>query len=169
MDMFLDSPPPLLPVLDAAGIWTEAESRPIKAAAEKNRRRYPQLKFHVCSVMLPAEVNLAVFGFWLLNVCPLDAGETREERAWSVLLLINARTGNAAVIAGYSVEHWLGDRDWVQALDAMKPAWVAGKPDAAVIRFLTVTTGLLDRVWKSRIARRSGKFRRSRRVRPLKP
>ena len=163
MAMFSNAPPPLLPVIDAAGIWSDGEIHAITAAGNRIRKRYPQLRFHVCSVMLPSETNLSVFGFWLLNVCPLDAGETREERAWVVLLLINSRTGQATVVPGYSVEHWLCDRDWMEALETMCPAWVSGKPAAAVLRFFKTSAGLLDRVWKARITRKSGKSKRSRR------
>lgn len=150
MTMFPGPPPPLLPLLDAAGLWDAAETHRIETAAENLRRRFPQFHFHVCSVMLPPEMRLPAFGFWLLNTCPLDSGETAEDRAWAVLLLINARTGQAAVVPGYSAEPWLGDDDWTKILSSMAATWTASKPAAAVIRFFETTAAFLDRAWKLR-------------------
>jgi hypothetical protein len=159
VEWFPYPPPPLMPVLDAARIWKGDEVHAIEIAREKLRRRYPQFRLHVCSVMLPAETSLPAFGFWLLNVCPLYVDETSEERMWVVLLLINAATGRVAVIPGYSAERWLTSVECVKALEAMAPAWKSGKPGTAVIRFCETATRLLDQVWKQRAARKSRRSR----------
>ena len=153
--MFPDPPPPLMPLLDAAGLWIPDEMKMIETAREKLRRRFPQFHFHICTVMLPPETKLPAFGFWLLNVCPFYVNETAEDRAWTVLLLINARTGQAAVIPGYSAEHWISDEDWTKILATMSPAWKAGKSAQAVIRFFETSAACLDRSWKLRGLRRS--------------
>ncbi len=155
MEMFPGRPPPLLPLLDAAGLWNAAETHRIETAAGKLRRRFPQFHFHVCSVMLPAETSLPAFGFWLLNTSPFYVNETAEDRAWAVLLLINAGTGKAAVVPGYSAERWLGDDDWTTILGSMAASWRASKPTESVIRFFETATTLLARAWKLRGARPS--------------
>jgi hypothetical protein len=159
MATYPDPPPPLLPVLDAAGIWTPGNIGEIETARDKLRRRFPQFRFHICTVMMPRETILPVFGFWLLNVCPLHANETEEDRAWTVLLLINARTGQAAVVPGYHAERWLSDDDWSKALAAMDSAWKAGKSAGAVLSFFAAGATLLDQSWKLRGSPRSRKSR----------
>lgn len=157
MAMFPDPPPPLLPLLDAAGIWTAGDVRRIETAREKLRRRFPQFHFHVCTVMLPDETSLPVFGFWLLNVCPLYVNETAEDRSWTVLLLINARTGKCAAVPGYSAENWLTDDDWRKVLSLMTSLWKSGRSADAVIRYFENSATFLDHAWKQRGLRRSKK------------
>lgn len=150
MRMFPDPPPPLLTILDAAGLWNDSDVRLIEAAREKLRRRYPQFRFHVCTVALPATTSLPVFGFWLLNTCPYDVNETAAERAWTVLLLINAVCGQAAVVSGYSAERWLDDADWSKVLASMSTHWKAGRSTAAVLRFFETSATFLEQSWKAR-------------------
>lgn len=148
-------PPPLLPVLDAADLWSGGDLKRIEAAREKLRRAFPQFHFHICTVMLPEDTKLPLFGFWMLNVCPFYVNETAADRAWSVLLLIDARSGSMAVVPGYSAERWLRDDDWSKALWSMAPAWKAGKSADAVIRFLETSGTFLGQAWKTRGLHRS--------------
>jgi hypothetical protein len=148
MLLFPDPPPPLMPLFDAASIWNPDDVKTIETAREKLHRRFPQFHFQVCTVMLPAEMKLPVFGFWLLNVSPLDENETEEDRAWTVLLLINANTGDAAVIPGYAAERWLSDDDWETALSSMLKAWRSGKSATAVARFFETSAAFLEHAWK---------------------
>jgi hypothetical protein len=150
MVMFPDPPPPLLPVLDAAALWNDSDVRSIEAAREKLRRRFPQLRFHVCSVALPASTSLPAFGFWLLNACPFYVNETAAERAWAVMLLVNAASGQAAVVPGYAAERWLDDADWSKVLASMSTHWKAGRHKDAVLRFFETSAPFLEQSWKVR-------------------
>ena len=150
MFLFPEPAPPLLPVLDAAGLWNVSDVHRIDVARARLGRIFPQFQWRVCSVMLPEGASLPVFGFWMLNVCPLYAQETAAQRAWSVLLLIDARSGQAAVVPGYSAEPWFEDNDWRQALTAMAPAWKAGHSAEAVVKFLHAAARHLAHAWKRR-------------------
>jgi hypothetical protein len=44
MTMFPEPPPPLLPILDSAGILKESELRKIEVSHDKLRRRFPQFQ-----------------------------------------------------------------------------------------------------------------------------
>ncbi len=155
--MFPDSPPPLLPILDAAGIWNDADIRKIEAAREKVRSRFPQLHWRVCTVSLPVGTALPVFGFWLLNTCPLHGFETPEERAWTVLLLIDVESGQAAAIPGYAAEPCLGDADWQDILGTMTAPWQAGNTAEAVVGFFKNSRSRLEESWKRTGSRRKNR------------
>lgn len=155
MAMFGDRPPPLLPLLDAAGIWKAEDDRRFEHAGAKLRRRFPQFRIRICTVMLAAETSLPLFGFWLLNACPFDVNETAEDRAWAVLLLIDARNGRIAVVPGYSAERCLGDEHWLKALSSMAASWKKGATADAVICFFEKCSVLLDQSWKLRGRRQS--------------
>jgi hypothetical protein len=156
-EMFSDTPPPLLPILDAAGIWNSGELRKIETARDEVRRRFPQIQWRICTVILPPETNLSLFGFWLMNACPLHDTETPEERAWSVLLLIDQATGHAATIPGYSAESCLTDDCWKDAIATMAPLWRAGKTADAVAAFFRSSRSHLEAAWKKNEARSSNR------------
>ncbi len=155
--LFPDDPPPLLPVLDAVGLLSADGERKIGSAVERLRKRFPQFHWKVCIVNLPEGTSLPVFGFWLLNACPLHGAETVDERAWTVLLLINAANGQAAVAPGYGADPFLADEEWKSALSRMAAPWQAGKPVDAILRFLDASRSNLDHAWKRYGARRSGR------------
>lgn len=157
MKMFPMSPPPLAPIIDAADILSEDDIAKIKTARNIVRRQYPQFRWRICSVCLPPDTSLSLFGFWLLNACPLQERETAGERAWAVLLIINAATGQAAVIPGYAAEPVLTDDEWQTALAAMAGAWRARKPAEAIIQFFKASNRQLNHAWKRHHARRSSR------------
>ena len=159
MKIFAGPPPPLMPLLDVADLWKESDVKKIEAAREKLRRRFPQFNFHVCTAVLPEDKPLPLFGFWLLNACPFYVNETAEDRSWTVLLLLNANNGQAAVVPGYAAEHWISDEDWMKILALMAKPWKAGKTAEAVVRFFEGSATFLDHAWKIRGLRRSKKSR----------
>ena len=157
MRIFPDAPPPLLPILDAAGLFKDTDLRKIEAVREVLRRRFPQFQWKICTVCLPPETSLPLFGFWLLNACPFHEKETLEERAWTVLLLVNAVSGQAAVVTGYAAEPFLSDDEWKTILADMSEPWKSGKPADAIVRFFQSSRNQLNRAWRRFGSRRSGK------------
>lgn len=157
MAMFPGEPPPLLSVLDAPGILNESDLRKIDGEVNGLSRRFPQFHWKICIVNLPPEKPLPVFGLWLLNACPLQGSETPVSRAWTVLLLINAATGQAAAIPGYAAEPYVSDEEWKTILATMHGPWQAGKPADAIIGFLQSTRRHLNHAWKRYGARRSSR------------
>jgi hypothetical protein len=146
--MFSDPPPPLLPILDAAGILKENDLLKIESARESLRSRFPQFHWRVCTVILPPESSLSLFGFWLLNACPLLGEETLENRASTVLLLINADSGQVTAVPGYAVESYLSDDTWKLILSSMTEPWRSGKPGEAIVCFFTTARSHLEIAWK---------------------
>lgn len=157
MTMFSDFPPPLLPILDAVGALSESDVRSVGAARDNLRRRFPQFHWRICIVDLPSDTSLPLFGFWLLNACPLDGSETIEDRAWTVLLLINAASGQAAAIPGYAAEPYVSDDEWKSILTTMAEPWQQWKVAEAIIRFFKTSRSHLDCAWKRYGARRSSR------------
>lgn len=156
--LFSDSPPPLLPILDAVGLWNETEIKRIETARESHRRHFPQLHWRVCAVNLPPDTRLPLFGFWLLNVCPLHENETAEERAWTVLLLIDVASGQVAAIPGYAAESCLSDDELRIILSAMATRWPSAKTADPVVDFFKSSRIQLDLSWKRNGTRRTNKF-----------
>ncbi len=154
MAMFPEEPPPLPPILDAVGLLEAGDLPKIEAARGNLRRRFPQFEWKICIVSLPPQTSLPVFGFWLLNACPLHGGETSEQRAWTVLLLIDSGTGRASVAAGYGAEPFLSDDEWKAILGSMTEPWSRGNPAKAIIGFFKNSRSSLDAAWKRYGARR---------------
>lgn len=147
--MFPGPPPRWQPVMDGGQVWDGPDLKLIERARQQLDRRFPQFRWHLCSVNLPPDRNLRLFGFWLHNVCPLAAGETLTDRIWTVLLVVNATTHETAVVPGYAAEVGLSAAHWEQALASMKAPWQAGHPGKAVAAFLTTAGALLETSWRT--------------------
>lgn len=148
LEMFGDDPPPLLPILDVADLWNAKEQKRIESAVAAFNKHFPQVNWRICAVTLGPEINLSVFGFWLMNVCPLMPGETPEDREWTVLLLVDGNSGGAAVASGYRAEVWLSDEMWDKALAETTDPFMRGQPDKAVVLFLKKTQKLFEAAWQ---------------------
>lgn len=148
LEMFGEDPPPLLPILDVADLWNAKEQRKIESAVKAFNRRFPQVNWRICAVTLGPEVNLSVFGFWLMNVCPLMPGETPEDREWTILLLVDGNSGRASVTTGYAAELWLSDEMWDRALGETVKPFLRGEPDTAVVLFLRKAQAFFETAWQ---------------------
>lgn len=148
LETFGDSPPPLLPILDVADFWSEKDQQEIETAVKRFNKRFPQIRWRFCAVSLGPEVSLPLFGFWMMNVCPLNPDETAEDREWTVFFLIDSNTGRASVTLGYSAEVWLSDEMWEKALAETADPIARGQGGKAMVRFLGTATRLLRSAWK---------------------
>ncbi len=148
LEMFGEDPPPLLPILDVADLWNAKEQKRIVSAIGAFKKRFPQINWRICAVTLGREVNLSLFGFWLMNVCPLTEGETAEDREWTVLLLIDGNSGRASVTTGYRAEVWLSDDMWDRALAETTDRFRRGEPDKAVVAFLRKAREQMEIAWQ---------------------
>lgn len=159
MRMFPEQPPALTGILDVAGLWDGEERGWIHKARKKQRKRTGQVDWRVCVVGLDPAVDLSVFGFWLFNAAPLVAEETEEERAWTVLLVIDPAGGRSAVIPGYAAEPWLTDDEWNDALRAMDRLWLKGRTAEGVIAFIETSGKAFERALKRVLRSLVGKER----------
>lgn len=148
IEMFGETPPPLLPILDVADLWTPKEQKKITSAVKAFKKRFPQINWRICAVSLGADVSLPVFGFWLLNVCPLNEGETDEDREWTILFLVDGKTGNVSLTNGYRAEVWLSDENWGSALAEASSALRQGDTLHAVTNLLSAARGMFEKAWK---------------------
>lgn len=156
LDMFPGDAPPLLPILDAVGLLDDRGVRKIESARDSLAKRFPQFRWKVCIIDPSETTSLPVFGFWLLNACPLLEDETVENRAWTVLLLIHSGSGQAAIIPGYAAEPFLSDDEWKSLASCMVEPWAAGDPSRAIATFFMKTRERLDLAWKRYGAKRKG-------------
>jgi hypothetical protein len=147
LEMFGHNPPPLLPLLDVADIWSAKEQRAIRAAVARFNGRFPQIRWRICGVALDGEVSLPLFGFWLLNASPLAEEETPDDRSWTVLLLVNAETRRTSVTTGYRAEVWLADDMWEKALEETRSQLHKDASGAAVSAFLNTALKYFETAW----------------------
>lgn len=148
MQMFGGAAPAPLPVNDTARLWDERDLRLIRNARQRALRRFPQFRWSFCTVELPADTNLRLYGFWMLNVAPIREDESERDRFWTVLVLANVTDHRIAVVPAYAAELWLTNDMWDKAIEAMFPAWQADDYGAAVRDFMRAALKLLDQSWQ---------------------
>ena len=148
MQMFAGPPPPLPPILDAAGLWNERQLKAIASSRRKIEKRFPQFHWKICTVRLAPADNLNLFSFWMLNASPLASGESEQDRCRTILHLIDEATGNATITPGYLAEVWLSEEEWKTALASMQAHWSRGKTTHALAEFFTTSRDLLLKAWR---------------------
>jgi len=154
-EIFSGTPPPLLPILDAVGLWNPQDLKTIEAARDAVSLRLPQFQWRICCVKLPPKTSLPLFGFWLLNASPLLDDETSEQREWTVLLLLDMESGQAAVIPGYLSESWLSDEDWKRVIKHMASHWQRGRTVEAIAEFFKQAQIFLALAWRQNGSRKA--------------
>lgn len=157
MRMFPGPVPEIQTMNDQADLFDSSALKVIDRSRKRLAKRFPQFRWRVCTVNLPAETNLRLYGFWLLNVLPIQSDESESDRLWTVLLVINVAANRAAVATGYSAEPWLGNDQWDKTLAAMIPAWKAGDYGKSVAAFYDASRILLENSWRHAEAVLSGK------------
>lgn len=141
------------PVRDKAGLWDEKQQAAIRQARHVLRKRFPQIRFYVETVSLPAESSMPLYGFWRMNTAPLAKHETNDHRSWSVLLVIDAASSRASVTCGYRIGHWVGDKEWQSALESATGPWARKGSSAAVIEFFKQSAVVIQKAWSQKFMR----------------
>lgn len=136
VEMFPYAAPKLERVMDEAGLFSESERRRIRRRIGRLQRRFRQVHLSVCVVELPAEADLRLFGFWLLNAAPADAVDAEAPNAWTVLLLIDSGRQAASVSCGYAMEAFVSDDSWLRCLELFSESWKLDDKCGAVVDFL---------------------------------
>ena len=148
LEMFGDTPPPLQPILDVADYWTERDCKKIERAVQRFNKRFPQIRWRFCAVALDPEISMPLFGFWIMNVCPLGPEETAEQREWTILFLVDSDTGRVSITTGYKAEIWLTEEMWEKALAETNDPLARGKNGLAVVSFLESAVEQFSQAWK---------------------
>lgn len=107
--------------MDHAGVTHERLRSDVTAASDALARRFPQVGLYFCLVNLDQDVRLSEFGFWMMNACQLQQGQTESDRAWSILLLVDVKTGMVTVTPGYAIEAFMEDSGWENLLKDISP------------------------------------------------
>jgi len=136
VEMFPYAAPKLDRVMDEVELLGESDRRRIRRGIGRLQRRFRQVHVSVCAVDLPAEVSLRLFGFWLLNAAPAEAGDGEAPNAWTVLLVIDAGRQTASVSCGYAVEAFVSDDSWLRCLELLAESWNQDDRSGAVLDFL---------------------------------
>lgn len=122
--------------MDHAGVADEKLLSDVTAAVDDVMRRFPQVGLYFCMVQLEQTANLSEFGFWMMNACRLQQGQTEEDRAWSILLLVDVQTGVVAVSPGYAIEAFMEDSGWESLLKDISPQLRKGDYREALLGYV---------------------------------
>ncbi|MBT8043463.1 MAG: TPM domain-containing protein [Verrucomicrobiae bacterium] len=136
-------PPVMERFMDHAGVLDERLVYDLNDAADKFSVRFPQVGLYFCTIEMDDPVSLSEFGFWMMNACQLQEGQKEEDRAWSILLLIDVRRGILSLTPGYAIEAFIEDSSWENALQLISPDLATGDYRAALSKYVKHAEALL--------------------------
>ena len=92
------------PLIDHASCLSIVDNQAARALLDAFERRFPQVAITTFLGDLPAGVNPAMAGVWLLNQARLERlGQVRECR-FGVAVIVNPVAGQAGIAVGYALE-----------------------------------------------------------------
>ncbi len=98
--------------IDPQDHFSESDRARLSKALNDLLKKFPQVRICFCIINLPEGVDLREFGFWMMNVSPVDTPEEAEVRPWTILIVIDDINGNVSVTPGYAIEPFLEDQAW---------------------------------------------------------
>lgn len=135
--------PVLERIMDNAGVVDDRLRADLNKAVDKLLRRFPQIGFYFCFVEMDDPVSMPEFGFWMMNACRLQEGQVENDRAWSLLLLIDTKRGLVSLTPGYAIEAFIEDSGWEQALRQVSGDLAAGNYRQALLEYVSCAEALL--------------------------
>jgi len=87
------------------------------------QRRFPQLVVQVIMQFFPPAHPFATYGFWLFNASNLAGGGTRGKANCTLLVVLDPKRNEAAIVPGYGLEPLLRSEALDHLLVLAGPAW----------------------------------------------
>ena len=132
--IFPYDPPPMEPFMDHLNSFTEEQIMAIMSEFSPLTKKYPQIKIALCNLNLISTTDPRVFGFWMLNRSPLGEGETGDDRANTILIVIDRENLRLSASVGLAIEPYLPTSDLSRALERSYRHWIYNDPtDGAAI------------------------------------
>jgi len=97
-----------LPVLDSVNDFSkqlnQREIHALELLISKIKKKYPQLFVKLVTLPLQPDIEIQQMALWMLNQCPLPAGQKDSDRLWTILLMIDTTRKNSCYANGYKIE-----------------------------------------------------------------
>ena len=78
-----------------------------------------------------------------MNACQLQEGQVENDRAWSILLLIDVKRGLVSLTPGYAIEAFIEDSSWENTLRKISEDLAAGDFCSALLDYVKSAEQLL--------------------------
>jgi uncharacterized membrane protein YgcG len=125
VEQFSFQPPVMQRWMDNAKVFDQAARQEVDQMIDRIIKQFPQVSLSICTVELDDPISLSEFGFWMMNACGFEDGQSEEQRAWSILLLIDVKRKLLSLTPGYAIEAFMDDADWQETLKMMVPDMIA--------------------------------------------
>ena len=130
------APPEIERIIDPEEAFTARDRRLVEKAVARFERHFPGIRVAVHPTRLPEGADVREFGFWLFNQAPLAEGEAPEDRAGTLLLILDRHNRQAGLTVGYELDPFIGDDTGNRCLAAGKKDFEASDYGRGVVAFL---------------------------------
>lgn len=130
-------------MIDPEQFWDPAARKRLEKKLSELRRLFPQVHWCLLTISLPEQTPLRLFNFWFFNVSPIEAPATAEQRAWTILLTLDAKHRRVSVMPGYAIEPMIADDEWEKVLLVLRESERKGDMLAGYLQFFEETKQLL--------------------------
>jgi uncharacterized membrane protein YgcG len=132
-------------ISDSHRLLDSAGAAKIKRASEALCRKFPQLTLQIVLHPFPTEHPFSLHAFWLFNAGAFAGDAKRGADNHAILLAIDPKRLEAAIVVGYGLEDFLGEKALDHLLELASPFWQQHRWSDGI---MTVLDGL-DRLCES--------------------
>ena len=111
---------------DRSGRLALPEMKGLRKALRLFKRKFPQILLSVLVTELPAGHAVGEYAFWMANRARFSSAENTQSDNLDLLLVIDAASDMAALVAGYGLEPHVSEEDLQRALAALSRPLRAG-------------------------------------------
>lgn len=136
----------MAPLVDLENRLEPSEANKISKAIRRFEKRFLQFRASVHLTRLPEGGDVREFGYWLFNHCSFAEGETPEDRAGTLLILIDRESRSAGLTVGYRLDPFLGDDTGLRLFGETKDGFTDGDYAGGVTDFLTAVANHFSKI-----------------------
>jgi|GEM_PF-4112280 len=155
----VDQLPPLEILLDYSNRLANNEKKRILEAITFIQKRYPQFIPKVCLLPLQPDVEVHQMALWMINQCPVVEGETKQDKEWYVLLLIDTSKSRCCLTYGYQAEIFIPDDSSEKLVSTLNQSLKKNSIGDPIIELLDDIVPILDST-KRMLKREYKRFKR---------
>ncbi|MGD9417366.1 MAG: TPM domain-containing protein [Verrucomicrobiota bacterium JB025] len=123
-------------VADTTRRLSSADQTKLRRRINELRQQFPELVLQIVIHEFPDGLPLSLHVFWMFNAASFAGDSKRGKNNHSILIALDPRREESAVIPGYGLEPFFTDEALGHLLELAGPAWETGRWTDGFMRVL---------------------------------
>jgi hypothetical protein len=114
-------------ISDGCNLFSRPETKRLSKVISAYQSRFPQCRLHVITRIFDQKAELPPIIFWIFNRADLSEGTSKQGKNRDIVILIEPKRKQAAMIVGYGLEPILPQQALDQIIERAQPYLTSGE------------------------------------------